>query len=1283
MKDITKMHIIGTLTTKEVEYTVTSHLKDSNNVSKHTLPKETYSIVEIQEHNGHTYYITNQWYKEYKGEPQIIVDELVEEYTPANGMYNNGGAVKFYNKDNEHRLGRPSGSIEKELLDKVHYDSIKQDFVGSFGWKTIYDKLGDGYLYKLDDYDQDLMKSIPLKPAERIYRYINRTTAIGGMSPLIKMNIEKGLLYFPIYNEADDIIFETRGVKALWISLIEDKYVDGGGVGIKEYLVFVMEASSYAFQKQLEVVKEKNLDSAIKIAKDKTTKGVFTEVYDSNGKEKVGIDEFIGYTNPNDKENFYYSDVYTEKQKAEKSLKELLRVQKYQLERQKYEDENTWIIKYISTDDDDVASVWVIAESREDAIDQAEEDNSDIGEIISVEKGYANGGGVDRYKDIENKVKSNYSYRPGINKFKIPEGLLEKYDNFILNLKKAGESVTVRLDPTPREIVIQVEVGEILDRPLLDSIFNNLTFDRKYLSIVHYSQRGYKLKEDINGGYTERNKKFAGRNVKSIPVTKLIYSNGGGVGSDKWQIQNSAGRYYSVSMQTGNPVFNESPDLGYSYKKEEAESIKNKLLQLGYNDLQVVEYNPNWWKMEEGGYLHGSPNDFCDTGFKLGAGQGQGENLWGRGHYFTNDKDLATYYAKFIKSRDVKDKIEQRVADTLGFKTYGEIPYDYVKKGIRTKYGEHLKFDLYHQYLKEYVDNSKKNGVVYKVTLFPGKDKKEYNIIDFSGENYRDDDVRKKDKRDLKNLIDTLSKNKRTYAKAVKIFFDKKGWEFDLEKYNEKFSDTLKSMRDYYNNFDSYSASTPLLYNLGYDIKKIFTPDYFSYATDYKVIYDKIKAITEQAQTDLGNEEAYYKGILFTEFIKDAGYDALKYSFSPSIIPYKKDSEHDSGAIVVYDDENVEIDNCKVAENGMMMMANGGKIQESIDLYFQEGSSDKEYHIQLVDLQDGTYVVNFQYGRRGSSLQSGTKTTTPVPLAQAEKIYASLKREKMGKGYAPDAPTLSVIDNIYQQVQQIPLANKQVYILPQLLNPVEDAEMYINDDSFLAQEKKDYERRIIIADGKGNVMGLNKKGQQVPVPKNIANSIKNECTLDGEISDDMYYVFDILSFEKQDLKSYSATQRLEYLSAMEFGNSVEVVETAYTTGQKRDMFETLKAERREGIVFKKKSASYTPGRPNSGGNQLKFKFYKTATFIVANETKDKRSVGLELIDDNTGRRIFMGKVTIPPNYDVPAIGDLVEVRYLYAYRGGAVYQPTYLGKRNDSDLTDATMKQIIYKADEE
>jgi bifunctional non-homologous end joining protein LigD len=1160
--DIKNMPVIGKVTTKELKYTLTDF--PSGGLSEHTMPAKSYSVVHIFEDDGQKTYVTNEWYKEYKKVPLFIIESLVDEYEPSGEdvQYNNGGAVKYFTKELQHRLARPSGSIDKELLDKVRYDSIKEDFVGNFGWKTTYGKLGDGYLFKLDDFDQDLMKSISLKPAERIYRYFNWTSAIGGMTPLIKMNLEKGLLYFPIHNDNDDILFETRGVKALWISLIEDKYADGGEVQFIEY-------------KDSEIMFE-----------------------------------------PHYKEYFVGDEQFSSLEDAQ---------------------------KYI--DDGSQPSQRTINAYRHGAM--------------------KDGGGINRV-----------------------------YIEF-LNKKK------------------------------------NFTKDKKYFNSQNEARE------------------WAIKNFEKFhpDMIKHEFANGGGVGSDKWQIKNEADKYYSINMRTFQPAWNESPDLGYSFVKGEAESIKNKLTELGFAGLSVVEYNPNWWKMEEGGYLHGSPNDFCDTGFKLGAGKGQGENLWGVGHYFTNDEDLATYYAKFIKSSEVTDMLEQKVADKLGFKKYSDIPYEYEKKGIKSKYGLILKLDLYNQYLKQYVDKHKDNGIVYKVTLFPGKDKKDYNIIDFSGENYTDNDVRKKDKRDLKNLIDTLSKNKRTYAKEVKLFFDKKGWEFDLEKYNEKFADTLKSMRDYYKNFDSYSASTPLLYNLGYYIKRLFDPRYFDYAKDYKVIYDKIKTLTDQQQSDLRNEEAYYKGILFTEFIKDAGYDALKYFFSPSIVPYKNNSEYDASAIVVFDDENVEIDNCKVAEDGMMMTnggggksrqeeitkrrteindflnkkygrsrgknasereeiakllkeynelaeewgeinepqySNGGTISDSIDLFFQEGGSDKEYHIQLVGLGDGTYVVNFQFGRRGSKLNSGTKTVEPVPLDKAQKVYNSLKREKMNKGYEPDYDAMHVFNAAATQVKP---QSKTVHILPQLLNPIEEADIYINDDSFLAQEKKDHERRIIISDGAGTIMGLNKKGQEVPVPIKIAESIKIACILDGEISEDKYYIFDILSYKGEDLKHLSATQRLEYLYQMKMqdglGSSAEVIETAYTKGEKQAMFDKLKAEKREGIVFKKKAAPYTSGRPNSGGSQLKFKFYKTATFIVANMTKDKRSVGLELIDDNTGDRVFMGKVTIPPNYDVPAIGDLVEVRYLYAYRGGAVYQPTYLGKRNDSDLTDATMKQIIYKADDE
>ena len=71
---------------------------------------------------------------------------------------------------------------------------------------------------------------------------------------------------------------------------------------------------------------------------------------------------------------------------------------------------------------------------------------------------------------------------------------------------------------------------------------------------------------------------------------------------------------------------------------------------------------------------------------------------------------------------------------------------------------------------------------------------------------------------------------------------------------------------------------------------------------------------------------------------------------------------------------------------------------ESISLYFQEGSSDKEYHAQLESHDEG-WIVNFQYGRRGSALQAGSKTAQPLPYEEAKKIYDKVVREKIGKGY--------------------------------------------------------------------------------------------------------------------------------------------------------------------------------------------------------------------------------------------------------------------------------------------
>jgi len=67
-------------------------------------------------------------------------------------------------------------------------------------------------------------------------------------------------------------------------------------------------------------------------------------------------------------------------------------------------------------------------------------------------------------------------------------------------------------------------------------------------------------------------------------------------------------------------------------------------------------------------------------------------------------------------------------------------------------------------------------------------------------------------------------------------------------------------------------------------------------------------------------------------------------------------------------------------------------------LYYAEGSSDKEYHAEIIEVAGGN-VVNFRYGRRGSSLTVGTKTSAPVDFAQTKKIFDKLVEEKTTKGY--------------------------------------------------------------------------------------------------------------------------------------------------------------------------------------------------------------------------------------------------------------------------------------------
>lgn len=75
------------------------------------------------------------------------------------------------------------------------------------------------------------------------------------------------------------------------------------------------------------------------------------------------------------------------------------------------------------------------------------------------------------------------------------------------------------------------------------------------------------------------------------------------------------------------------------------------------------------------------------------------------------------------------------------------------------------------------------------------------------------------------------------------------------------------------------------------------------------------------------------------------------------------------------------------------------KLIKQVSLWFQEGTSDKIYEVDLCEVGTDKFVVNFRYGRRGAALKDGTKTALPVTESEATKIYNQLVGSKTAEGY--------------------------------------------------------------------------------------------------------------------------------------------------------------------------------------------------------------------------------------------------------------------------------------------
>lgn len=351
---------------------------------------------------------------------------------------------------------------------------------------------------------------------------------------------------------------------------------------------------------------------------------------------------------------------------------------------------------------------------------------------------------------------------------------------------------------------------------------------------------------------------------------------------------------------------------------------------------------------------------------------------------------------------------------------------------------------------------------------------------------------------------------------------------------------------------------------------------------------------------------------------------------------------------------------------------------KTTSLYYRQGSSDKEYHVRLEAQGDG-FVVNIAYGRRGSTLSTGTKTSSSVYYDMALMIFEKLVNEKKAKGYTEGANGTPYLNTAK--------ASQVSGLLPQLLNVIDEAEVarLVSDPRWAMQEKKDG-RRLLLRKQEDVITGINKLGLTVGVPETVvrtAQDLSGDFVVDGESIGDYLHAFDLLFLNGRDLRSESYNRRYTALLNLLAGGlpkHIKAVTCWVDPMDKASWLRDFKEEKAEGVVFKLLDAPYTAGRPNSGGPQLKHKFVATLSAVVA-KVNAQRSVGLSLLNHEGWQPV--GNVTIPANHKVPAVGAVVETRYLHAYRDGSLYQPVYLGERSDVRQEECVVSQLKFKRDDE
>lgn len=251
-----------------------------------------------------------------------------------------------------------------------------------------------------------------------------------------------------------------------------------------------------------------------------------------------------------------------------------------------------------------------------------------------------------------------------------------------------------------------------------------------------------------------------------------------------------------------------------------------------------------------------------------------------------------------------------------------------------------------------------------------------------------------------------------------------------------------------------------------------------------------------------------------------------------------------------------------------------------------------------------------------------------------------------------------------------------------------DVNQFVEDDRWALQQKVDGIRGQLVMESDRRPWFRNSSGDALvnstaaPTIAAILSRLPADAELpgycvDGEVLDGTFYAFDLAKCGKD---SRPLVERLDHLTrwmggVSDAGLNLKLLPTATTTATKAELVLAVYDRGGEGWIAKSLSSGYDWGQRVE--HSLKIKLTHTLDAVVMERNRgDKHNMALGLYDPD-GALTEVGSASAIGKPDA-AVGQVVEVKYLYVGSEGRLVQPTVLRLREDKTAEACTTDQLHF-----